>query len=279
MRFAPKTFRIAHLLGWKHAGSEGSVCNIDSNGKVEEFRNTQEFLWHLGEINLLIATLFTTWNLMAIYSCRKICAFILDHITKYCSTDFFAGKRDEHSWVYIFFTKKKEFRESPPVLGKILSTFWPPKVSHLRTECTWEHSWEQKNKYDWSHYQQYFRNILSFFGDGKRKYIHNCCFLSGSTRLWLSQLFHSQALVETSNVIMMFFLFWRKDCRMDSLYSGCISQQWSNICGGKWNTCTLMVMCQKVRLVALNWAPHFSCQSVCGKKGWVLLVETRSAQA
>ena len=42
--------------GWKHVGSEGSVCSIDSNGKVEEFRNTQEFLWHLGEINLPIAT-------------------------------------------------------------------------------------------------------------------------------------------------------------------------------------------------------------------------------
>ena len=34
--------------------------------------------------------------------------------------------------------KKRNFANRPRVLGKILSTFWPPKVSHLRTECTWE---------------------------------------------------------------------------------------------------------------------------------------------
>jgi len=147
---------------------------------------------------------------MAIYSCRKICALILDHITKYCSTVFFAGKRDEHSWIYIFFTKKKEFRESPPrFLGKILSTFWPPKVSHLRTECTWEHSWEQKKQIRLIALSAVFQKHLVVFWRWQKR-MYNCCFLSGSIRLWLSQLFRSQALVETSNVIMMIFVLLKE---------------------------------------------------------------------
>lgn len=113
-----------------------------------------------------------------------------------------------------------------------------------------------------------FQKHLVVFWRWQKK-IYNCCFLSGFIRLWLSQLFRSQALVETSNVIMMIFLFWRKDCRMDSLYSGCISQQWSNICGQKWNTCTLMVMCQKVRLVALNFSPPTFLASQFAEHGCV----------
>lgn len=88
----------------------------------------------------------------------------------------------EEGWtlmnLHILHQKKRNFANHPVFENRL--DLGPP-ISRLRTKCTWEHSWEQKNKYDWSHYQQYFRNISLFFLDMAKKNA-----VSVPRRLWLS---------------------------------------------------------------------------------------------
>lgn len=117
MRFAPKTFRIAQTgVGSMWEAKEVFVALI----QMAKWKNSETHKNSCGIWVRLICLLPPIHYLEphGHLFMQKNLRFNFGSYHKILFDWFFAGKRDEHSWIYIFFTKKKEFRESPPVFGK-----------------------------------------------------------------------------------------------------------------------------------------------------------------
>ena len=262
MRFAPKTFRIAQIgVGSMWEAKEVFVALI----QMAKWKNSETHKNSCGIWVRLICLLPPIHYLEphGHLFMQKNLRFNFGSYHKILFDWFFCR---EEGWtlmnLHILHQKKGISRIAPGFWEKSSRLFGLQKYP----ECTWEHSWEQKKQIRLIALSTVFQKHLVVFWRWQKK-IYNCCFLSGSIRLWLSQLFRSQALVETSNVIMMIFFVLKEGLpygfiifrlhlpTMVKHLRGKVEHLHTNGDVSKGQTCC-----------AEFFAPHFSCQSVCGTR-------------